>query len=319
MAETAAAGATPAEIRDRSWMYFNGRVCRYAEATVPFMTHGFHYGTGVFEGIRAYWDEKREQLWAFRMPEHFERLRSNAKILKMALPHSTDQLCEITADLLKRNACRSDMYIRPLVYKSSEVIGVRLHGLPDGFGIYLSEMGNYVDIDSGLRCMVSSWRRIDDTMIPARSKCTGTYVNSALAKSEAEENGFDEAIFLTVDGHVCEGSAENIFIIRDGTFITPPPSDNILEGITRATLIQVIGEDLGYEVVQRSIDRTELYIADEVFMCGTGAQVSPVTEIDRRVVGDGEPGPMTMRLQSAYFDIVKANNAKYAAWLTPTY
>ena len=189
MAQTAPAEPTAAEVRDRSWVYFNGKVCQYSEATVGFMTHGLHYGTGVFEGIRAYWDPKREQLWTFRMAEHYDRMRTNAKILQMQLPHQTAELCAITVDLLQRNGFRGDTYIRPLVYKSAEIIGVRLHGLPDGFGIYPSPMGNYVDIDNGLRCMVSSWRRIDDNMIPARAKCTGTYVNSALAKSEAEQNG----------------------------------------------------------------------------------------------------------------------------------
>jgi len=319
MAQTAPAEPSAETIRDRSWVYFNGRVCRYEDAHLGFMTHALHYGTGIFEGIRAYWDDKRNQLWTFRMAEHYERMRANARILQMKMPHTTAELCAITLDLLKRNAFRSDTYIRPLIYKSAEVITPRLHSLPDGFGIYTSAMGNYVDIDSGLRCMVSTWRRIDDNMIPARAKCTGTYVNSALAKSEAEQNGFDEAIFLNADGHVCEGSAENIFIVRGGRCITPPPTDNILEGITRATLIAVITEDMGLEVLQRSIDRTELYVADEVFMCGTGAQVSPVTEIDRRTIGDGEPGPLTLRLQSAYFDIVKGNNSKYQHWLTPAY
>jgi branched-chain amino acid aminotransferase len=195
---------------------------------------------------------------------------------------------------------------------------VRLHDVPQSLSICISAMGNYVDTD-GMRCMVSSWRRIDDTMMPARAKCTGAYVNSALAKSEAMENGFDEAIFLTQDGHVCEGSAENIFIVRNQTLITPPPSDNILEGITRATVMNLAQEHLKLRVVERSIDRTELYIADEVFMCGTGAQVAPVVEIDRRRIGDGEPGPVTLQLQSTYLDAVTGKNPAYADWLIPVY
>jgi branched-chain amino acid aminotransferase len=283
------------------------------------MTHALHYGTGCFEGIRAYWVEEQQQLFAFRMPEHYERLRDSARILLMDIPLSTEEMCAITTELLSRNGWRQDVYIRPLVYKSSEEIGVRLHGLKDGFLVFTAPFGAYVDIDSGIRCMVSSWRRIDDNAAPARSKCTGIYVNSALAKTEAMQNGFDEAIMLTHEGHVCEGSAENIFLVRDGKLITPPESENILEGITRATLIHLATEEMGLEVVSRCIDRSELYIADEVFLCGTGAQVSPVIEIDRRRIGDGEPGPLTSRIQADYFDICKGRNPKYRDWLTAVY
>jgi len=302
--------------REQSWVYFEGKIRKYSEARLGLMTHALHYGTGCFEGIRAYWSEPRGQLLAFRMPEHYERLKASAKILRMEVPLSTAELCDISCELLRRNGYREDVYIRPLCYKATEEIGVRLHGLRDGFAIYTAPFGPYVDVDAGIRCMVSSWRRVDDNAAPARSKCTGIYVNSALAKTEAMENGFDEAIMLTHDGHVCEGSAENIFLVRSGTFVTPPESDNILEGITRATLIHLITEELGLEVVQRQVDRSELYVADEVFLCGTGAQVSPVIEIDRRRVGDGEPGPLTLRVQGLYFDICKGRNNKYRDWLT---
>ncbi|MFN2452145.1 MAG: aminotransferase class IV, partial [Candidatus Dormibacteria bacterium] len=208
---------------------------------------------------------------------------------------------------------------RPLLYKSDEIIGVKLNGLSDGFAIYTTAFGNYVDIEGGLACMVSSWRRIDDNSAPARAKCTGTYINAALAKTEALEYGFDEAVLLNQDGHIAEGSAENIFLVRNGQVVTPQVSDNVLEGITRQTLIDVIREDLGLECVERSVDRSELYVADEVFLCGTGAQVAPVTSVDRRAVGDGEPGPLTLRLQRAYFDICKGRNAKYREWLSPVY
>jgi branched-chain amino acid aminotransferase len=283
------------------------------------MTHALHYGTGCFEGVRAYWNEDQKQLFCFRMPEHYERLRQNAGILRMELPLSIREMCDVSAELLRRNDYREDVYIRPLCYKASEEIGVRLHGLRDAFAIYTAPFGAYVDIDSGIRCMVSTWRRIDDNVAPARSKCTGIYINSALAKSEAMENGFDEAIMLTHEGHVSEGSAENIFIVRRGTFITPPESDNILEGITRATLIHLATEEMGLEVIERSIDRSELYASDEVFLCGTGAQIAPVVEIDRRRIGDGEPGPLTLRLQSQYFQICKGSNPKYRDWLTAIY
>jgi branched-chain amino acid aminotransferase len=305
--------------RDETWVYYDGEIRRYADSRLGLMTHALHYGTGCFEGIRAYWVEEQQQLFAFRMPEHYERLRDSSKILLMDIPLSTEELCAITSELLRRNGWRQDVYVRPLVYKSSEEIGVRLHGLSDGFLVFTAPFGAYVDIDAGIRCMVSSWRRVDDNAAPARSKCTGIYVNSALAKTEAMQNGFDEAIMLTHEGHVCEGSAENIFIVRNGTLITPPESDNILEGITRATLIHLATEEMGLEVVQRCIDRSELYIADEVFLCGTGAQVSPVIEIDRRRIGDGEPGPLTLRIQSDYFAICKGRNPKYRDWLTAVY
>ena len=308
-----------AAARERAWVYFDGEFRRYADAKLGLMTHALHYGTGCFEGIRAYWNEERGQLYSFRQAEHFDRLRNSAKILRMELPLSTAQMCAISDELLRRNAYREDVYIRPLCYKASEEIGVRLHGLRDALLIYTAPMGDYVDIESGIRCMVSSWRRIDDNAAPVRAKCTGIYVNSALAKSEAMENGFDEAIVLTQEGHVCEGSAENIFLVRNGLFVTPPESDNILEGITRATLIHLITEEMGMEVVQRSIDRSELYVADEVLLCGTGAQVSPVVEIDRRRIGDGEPGPLTLALQTRYFDICKGRDPKFTDWLSPIY
>ena len=307
----------PAAAREQSWVWYDGDFRRYADAKLGLMTHALHYGTGCFEGIRAYWSEEGGQLLTFRQPEHYDRLRNSAKILRIELPLSTAEMCAISDELLRRNGYREDVYIRPLAYKASEEIGVRLHGLRDAFLVYTAPMGNYVDIDSGIRCMVSSWRRIDDNAAPARAKCTGIYVNSALAKTEAMDNGYDEAIILNQDGHVCEGSAENIFLVRHGQFVTPPESDNILEGITRATLIHLITEEMGMDVVQRQVDRSELYVADEVFLCGTGAQVSPVVEVDRRRIGDGEPGPLTMALQGRYFDICKGRNPKFADWLTP--
>jgi branched-chain amino acid aminotransferase len=311
-----AATSPSAFIQADSWVYFNGEVLRYRDAHIGIMTHGLHYGTGCFEGIRAYWNEAAGKLYALKLPEHFERLRDSARILRMTVPHSTDELCAISLDLLRRNGYREDVYIRPLVYKADEIIGVRLNGLRDGFLVYTAPMGNYVETENGLRCMVSSWRRVDDNAAPARAKCTGIYINSALAKTEALESGFDEAIVLTQDGHVSEGSAENLFIVRGGTFVTPPPSDNILEGITRSALIHLVTEELGLPVLERPIDRSELYVADEVFLCGTGAQVAPVIEIDRRTIGDGEPGPLTMRLQGLYFDACKGGNRKYLDWLT---
>jgi branched-chain amino acid aminotransferase len=310
--------AEATSLREKSWVFFNGEVVHYADAKVGLLTHGLNYGTGVFEGIRAYWNAEREQLFALSLPEHFERMHQNTRALQMTIPWSVDELVAITVDLLRRNEYREDAYVRPLSFKSAEIIGVKLHDVADSFAIVTAPMGLYVG-NGGIRCMVSSWRRIDDSMAPVRTKCTGLYVNSALAKSEALQSGFDEAIMLSGDGHVCEGSAENIFIVRKGEIITPPPSDNILEGITRAAVIHLVREELGLDVRERSIDRSELYVADEVFLVGTGAQVAPVIEIDRRRIGDGEPGPLTNRVQDTYHEVVTGQNPKYAAWLTPIY
>jgi branched-chain amino acid aminotransferase len=301
-----------------SWIFFDGRVARYHDVHIGPMTHALHYGTGCFEGIRAYWNEQREQLYLLQGPAHYERLRNSAKILRMDLPYTTDELMHVTLELLRRNEYRSDVYIRPLLFKSAEKIGVQLHGLPESFLIYTEAFGNYVEI-GGIRCLVSSWRRIPDVALPARSKATANYLNSALAKSEAVENGYDEAIVLTVDGHVSEGSAENIFLYKDGVFLTPPVTDDILEGVTRRLVMHLIREELKLPVVERSIDRTELYASEELFLCGTGAQISPVIEVDRRTIGDGKVGELSQELQHLYFEAVRGGNGRYADWSVAVY
>jgi branched-chain amino acid aminotransferase len=308
--------AAAAARREQSWVFFDGEFRRYRDARVGLLTQGLNYGTGCFEGVRAYWSEERQQLYGLWLPEHFRRLHQNARALQMRVPHPVDELCEITVELLRRNEAHETTYIRPLLFKSAEEIGFRLHDIPDSFAIATAPMGDYVPT-GGMRCMVSSWRRIDDAMAPPRTKCTGIYINSALAKSEALQAGFDEAVMLTSSGNVCEGSGENIFLIRGGVISTPAPADNILEGITRQGVIHLFREEMGLDVVERSIGRSELYVADEVFMCGTGAQVAPVVEIDRRTVGDGEPGPLTLRVQELYKAIVTGANPKYSEWLRP--
>jgi branched-chain amino acid aminotransferase len=312
-------GEYTAPSQAESWVFFDGEFKQYRDVHLGLMTHALHYGTGCFEGIRAYWNPSQEQLFAILMKPHFARLRNSAKILQIEIAHTDDEMIDATIEILRRNGYREDVYIRPLAFKSAEEIGVRLHNLKESFAIYTAPFGAYVDVEKGIRCMVSSWRRIDDNAAPARAKVTGIYVNSALAKTEANQNGFDEAIVLTQDGHVSEGSAENLFMIRDGVLITPPASDNILEGVTRKVIMELGADDLGLQVVERSIDRSELYIADEVFLCGTGAQVSPVLEIDRRVVGDGEMGPITRELQKLYFDICYGRVEERLDWLTPIY
>ncbi|MBV9323064.1 MAG: branched-chain amino acid transaminase [Chloroflexi bacterium] len=292
---------------------------RYHEAYLPPMTHALHYGTACFEGIRAYWNAAHEQLYVLQAEPHYARLRRSAAILRLDVPHSNQELVDLTLEILRRNQSRTDTYIRPLVFISEEEIGVRLHGLKRSFLIYTAPMGEYIDTQGGIRCATSSWRRVADSAIPARAKITGAYVNSALAKSEALENGFDEAIMLTHDGHVSEGSAENLFMVRDGVFVTPSVTEDILEGITRALLMGLIRDELGLPVVERSIDRTELYACDELFLCGTGAQVSAVVEVDRRKIGNGAVGTLTRRLQEIYFRAVRGEEPRYRDWLTPVY
>jgi branched-chain amino acid aminotransferase len=300
------------------WAYFHGDFVPLAEAKISVMTHAFNYGTAVFEGIRAYWNDEQKQLYGLDLLAHFERIHRSVKILQLELRHSPKELVGITVELLRRNGFREDAYVRPICYKSSEVIGVRLHNLDSDLTIFAVPFGKYIDTDAGIRAQVSTWRRTDDNAIPARSKITGAYVNGAFAKSEAQLNGYDEAIMLNQDGHVSEGSAENLFIVREGILITPPGSDNILDGITRRHLISMAG-DLGIPVSERSIDRTELYMADEVFLCGTGAQLAPVVEIDRRAIGSGKVGPITRRLHQIYFDAVRGKSDAYRDWLTPVY
>ncbi len=300
------------------WAFFQGGFVPLRDANVSVMTHALNYGTAVFEGVRAYWNADEGQLYALDILPHFERIIRSASVLFMAVPYTPQQMADATLELLRRDGLQEDVYIRPLIYKSSELIGVRLHNLDADLAIFAIPFGKYIDTEAGVRAQVSSWRRTDDNAIPARSKITGAYVNSALAKSEAQLNGFDEAIVLTQDGHVSEGSAENLFIVRGGMLITPPVTDNVLEGITRRRLMSV-ANDLGIAVLERSIDRTELYSADEIFLCGTGAQVSPVIEVDRRTVGDGRPGPVTTRLSRIYFDAVRGKLDAYRSWVTPVY
>ncbi len=307
-------GAAP----DTAWAFFNGTFMPLADAKVGVLTHALNYGTGVFEGIRAYWNADEGQLYALHLREHYERLLRSCKVLKLDVPHTAPELVEITLDLLRRCGYREDCYLRPLAFKSSELIGVRLHDLETSFTVFAVPFGTYIDIDRGISCGVSSWRRTDDNAIPARSKITGSYVNAALAKTEAQEAGFDEAIVLTQEGHVSEGSAENLFMVRDGVLITPPGTENILEGIVRASLLRIAGDE-GVPVQIRPIDRTELYICDELFLCGTGAQVSPVTSVDHRSVGAGTVGPITTTLSRIYFDAVHGKSDRYRSWVTPVY
>ncbi len=301
------------------YAYFNGEIVPIESAKISIMTHAFNYGTGVFEGIRGYWNAEREQLYIFRLKEHYVRMFSNFNLFRIDPPVTLEQACEITVELARKNEYRQDMYIRPIAYKSSYEIGPQVHDLDDEFTIFNIPLGDYVNTSDGLSVMVSSWRRIPDNCIPARSKATGIYINSSLAATEAKQSGFDEAIMLTQDNYVSEGSAMNLFMVRGKELVTTPVTADILEGITRETIIQIARDQMSIETAVRPIGRTELYVADELFFCGTGAQVAPVTSVDRCPVGDGKPGELTMKLQALYFSVVQNRLAEYSDWLTPAY
>jgi len=299
-------------------IFFDGRFVPAAEAKVSVMTHALNYGTGCFEGIRGY-ATAGGGVAVFRLRDHMRRLLQSSHVIGCTVPYTADELCALAVDLVRRNDLHGDLYIRPLVYKSGTGIGVKMMGVPDALTMFCVPFGQYIENDGGIRCAISSWRRSTDNTVPPRAKITGGYINAALAKNEALQNGFDEAIMLTDSGFVSEGSAENLFIIRDGVLHTPAISDNILEGITRHTISTLAEAELGVPTVERAINRTELYTADEMFLCGTGAEITPVIEVDRRTVGTGHLGPLTRKLQEVYFATVKGNQPRYAHWLTPVY
>jgi len=297
--------------------FFKREYMPLSEANIGIMTHAFHYGTACFEGIRGNWNDADEEIYIFRCQEHYQRLLRSCKLINIDLPYSVDELCRITVELIQKSCYREDVYIRPMAYKSTQAYGVRLHDLDDEFLVTVTTFGPYLDVSNGIHCCISSWKRIDDNMIPPRGKITGLYVNNALAKTEAIKNGFDEAIMLTTDGHVSEGSGENIFLVIDGKLVTPACNDRILMGITRDTVIQLAKDELGIETIERSVDRSELYLAEECFLTGTAAHVTPVIDIDHRKIGDGNIGKTTRSLQELYFDVECGKNKKYLHWCTP--
>ncbi|MBM3144207.1 MAG: branched-chain amino acid transaminase [Chloroflexi bacterium] len=299
--------------------YFKGEIVPYSEAKVGVLTHALNYGTAAFAGLRGYWNADEKQLFIFRPHEHFKRLLNSAKILCMQTDHTTESLTEITKELIRKEAYREDIYIRPLMYKADEKIGVKLHGLKDELSIVAIPFGLYVANDTNAHVTVSSWRRVDDTAIPARGKIAGAYANSALIKTDAERAGFDEALVLTGEGHVSEGSAMNLFMLRDGVLVTPPVTENILEGITRRSVLELTSRELGVPVEERLIDRTEVYICDELFMTGTAAQITAVTRVDYRPVGSGVMGPIAARLRELFNDVVRGKAPAYRDWVEPVY
>ncbi len=322
-----AEGATPSTPPARSGTrpegdivcWFEDDWVQLADAKVGVMTHAFLYGTAVFEGIRGYWNQEQGQLYLLKLREHYERIVDSAKVMLMDHGYTVDRLMELTLELVRRNQYREDVYIRATIYKSSEAIGVRLHNVDCRVNVLAIPFGDYIDTKGGIACGTVSWRRTSDLAIPSRAKVVGSYVNPAMSKTEAVLNGFAEAIVLTQAGKVSEGSAENLFMVRRGQLVTPGVDSDILEGITRAGIMELAERELGLATIQRTVDRTELYLADEVFLCGTGAQISPVTSIDHRPVGTGSVGPVASRITSTYFDIARGRKPEYAHWVTPVY
>jgi branched-chain amino acid aminotransferase len=300
-------------------VYANGRFARYDESKVGLLTHALNFGTGCFEGIRGFWSPDHEELYLLSLREHYERLVDSARTILIKLPHTVDEMIDITVELVARNGFREDIYIRPFGYKADERIGVRLHDISDAFAIVTMPFDKYFHTDDGLACGVSSWRRVDDNTAPARSKINGTYINSALAKSDAVLSGFDEAIMLSQDGHVSEGSAVNLFMIRDGVLYTPDASQNILEGVTRRTVMTLAAKELGLDIVERAIDRSELYVADEIFLTGSAAGIQWVKSVDHRQVGTGKAGPVATKIIALYEQLVRGKLPQYANVLTKTY
>jgi branched-chain amino acid aminotransferase len=301
-----------------SYAFFKGEYVPLSEAKIGVMTHALHYGTACFEGIRGNWNEEKQQMYLFRLAEHYQRLLSSCKVLKISLPYSVEELCRITVELARKCDFKQDIYLRPLAYKSSEALGVRLHDLEADFLAFIIPWGPYLDMDKA-RCAVSSWRRPDDNTMPPQAKLTGLYINNALAKTEAIENGYDEAIMLTPQGYVSEGSGENIFLVIDGKLVTPAIYSSILVGITRETVIKLAKEELGIETVERQVARNELYTAQECFLTGTAAHITPVAEIDGRRVAGGEIGEVTARLQKIYFEVIRGNHPGCGDWCLPVY
>jgi branched-chain amino acid aminotransferase len=299
--------------------YFQGQITAYANAKVGVLTHALNYGTAAFGGLRGYWNPEAAELYIFRPLDHYRRFLNSSRLLLMDLPHTPASLTAITRDLLRAEGYQRDCYIRPLAYKADELIGVKLHGLHDEVSIVALPFDRYLANDEGAHVTISSWRRVDDNMIPARGKISGAYVNSSLIKTDAVRAGFDEALVLNQDGHISEGSAMNVFMLRDGVLVTPPVTDNILEGITRRTVMELARAELGLAVVERPIDRTEVYLCDEFLMSGTAAQITAVTQVDHRPIGSGMMGPVTTQLRALFADIVRGRNPQYRHWLVPVY
>ena len=299
--------------------FYEGNIVPIEDARISITNHTFHYGTGCFAGIRGYWNADHEQLYVFRLKDHYTRFLNSAKLLYSFIEQDNQQLQDITLELLQREGWRENVYIRPIAYKDEGVFRVWLHDAKDKVAIFSQPTGGYLPDDKGISVCVSSWRRVDDTAIPARGKVNGTYVNNSLAKSEAMLSGFTEAILLNQDGHVSEATAANFMMVRDGRLITPPITANLLEGVVRRSMAELARDRLGLEFEQREIDRSELYMADEAFFCGTGVQMAAIGSFDHRQVGDGGKGPVTTALSDLFYRVITGEEEEYRHWLTPVY
>jgi branched-chain amino acid aminotransferase len=306
-------------VEKKTYAFFEGNFVPLEDAKISIMTHAFMYGTAVFEGIRAYWNEGQQQMYLFRLREHIERMWDSMKILNLESKYSIDEFCDIIVEVMRRNEYKTDSYIRPSAYKSGLKIGVTLEDNPTAMSVLAVPFGNYFKGAQELRVVVSSWRRVEDNAIPARCKIVGAYVNTAIAKADAVRSGFDDCIVLSEDGHVSEGTGMNVFLVKRGELITPANTANILEGITRATVMELAAKELNVKTVCRDVDRSELYTADEIFYTGTAAQVTPIVEVDKRKIGDGKTGPISAAISERYVSICRGEVPEYNHWLTPIY
>lgn len=300
-----------------AYAFFQGKIVPIEEARIDIRTSALQYGTAVFEGIRSYWNETEKSNYIFRIKDHYKRFFESAKTMMLKINYSIEDLCDYTIDLLKKENYTEDSYIRPFAYNSDTNIGPKLNKDSQDLFIYSQPLGEYLDLSRALKVCVSSWARIPDNCIPPRAKISGSYVNAALQKTEALINGYDEALTLSYGtSFVCEGSAMNFFMIKNEALYTPPVSNDILEGITRNTVIELSREELDLPVIERQISRTELYTADELFFCGTGAQIAPIGNVDGRIIGDNKIGKITKKIQDIYFLAVKNKIKKYSRWCT---
>lgn len=295
--------------------FFEGKIIPTELAKVSIMTNALQYGTGIFGGIRGYQSGNKKDYFIFRLNDHYKRFITSLKILNKTIPYSVEKLVKITIEVAQKNQPKSDFYVRPFAYAADYELSPDTSRLNFDFALYMIPLGEYLPISKGLKLMISNWTRINDNMIPSRAKATGGYFNSAIAKGDAARLGFDDTLMLGADGHLTEASAANFFMVRDGVLITSPKYADVLEGITRKTTL-TLAQDLGIPTVERHIDRTEVYIADEAFLTGTGTQVAWINEVDGRIIGNGKIGPITAKIQKHFFNIVRGNVDRYSSWLT---
>lgn len=297
------------------YAFFEGKIVPASEAKVSIMTNALQYGTGIFGGIRGYVASDKKSVSLFRLNDHYKRFLNSLKILNQSIRYDVHKLVDITLNLARKNDPKTDCYFRPFAYASNYELSPDLSKLKFEFALYTIPLGEYLPISKGLKLAVSNWIRISDNVIPPRAKISGGYVNSSLAKGDAARLGYDDALMLTQDGHIAEASSANFFMVRDGVLVTSPKYGDVLEGMTRRSILQ-LAKNLDIPTLEREIDRTEVYVADEAFLSGTGAQVAWISQVDGRMIGDGEIGPITGKLQKLFFNIVRGKEKKYAHWLT---